>query len=74
MGRALAGPGVARADHFFSVGGIEVINTARLRAYLETVGSPLDSGSAVCGCDTLTNELFEQLPYTAPDDPGSPAP
>ncbi|MFI8233855.1 ISL3 family transposase [Streptomyces sp. NPDC085900] len=59
---------------FLSVGGIEVINTARLRAYLETVGSPLDSGSAICDCETLTNEVFEQLPYTTPDDPDSPAP
>lgn len=59
---------------YLAVGGVEVINTARLRAYLETVGSPLDSGSAICGCDTLTNEVLDQAPYTTPDDPDSPAP
>ncbi|MEU3782703.1 hypothetical protein [Streptomyces sp900129855] len=59
---------------FLSVGGIEIVNTARLRAYLETVGSPLDSGSAICACDSLTNETFDDARYTTPDDPDSPAP
>jgi hypothetical protein len=60
---------------YLSVGGIEIINTARLRAYLATVGSPLTSGAdEVCGCDTITHETFEHLPYTTPDDPASPAP
>ncbi|MDQ0962065.1 hypothetical protein QFZ66_005943 [Streptomyces sp. B4I13] len=59
---------------YLLVGGIEVINTARLRAYLETVGSPLDSGADICGCDSLTNDVFGHSPYTTPDDPDSPAP
>ncbi|MBC9729254.1 hypothetical protein [Streptomyces sp. TRM68367] len=61
---------------FLSVGGVEVINTARLRAYLETVGSPLDSGSAICGCETLTADVIDPdgRQYTTPDDPDSPAP
>ncbi|MEU0059076.1 hypothetical protein [Streptomyces sp. NPDC006334] len=61
---------------FLSVGGIEVINTARLRAYLETVGSPLTSGSEICGCETLTADVLDPdgLPYTTPDDAANPAP
>lgn len=60
---------------FLSVGGIEVISTARLRAYLAAVGSPLTSSAEdVCGCDTITNETFDHPPYTTPDDPDSPAP
>ncbi|CAL9431647.1 hypothetical protein SUDANB21_02063 [Streptomyces sp. enrichment culture] len=57
------------------VGGIEVVNTARLRAYMETVGTPLTSGADdVCACDALSHETFEHAPYTTPDDPDSPAP
>lgn len=61
---------------FLQVGGIEVINTARLRAYLGTVGSPLDSGPDICGCDTLTPDVLDPdgRPYTTPDDPDNPAP
>ncbi|WP_406177960.1 hypothetical protein [Streptomyces canus] len=60
---------------YLTVGGIEVINTARLRAYLATVGSPLTSGADdVCGCATITNDTFDHTPYTIPDDPESPAP
>lgn len=61
---------------YLSIGGIEVINTARLRAYLETVGSPLDSGSDICSCSTLTADILDPdgIPYTTPNDPGNPAP
>jgi hypothetical protein len=53
---------------------VEVVNHARLKAYLDTVGSPLTSGSDICACDTLTAEVLSDLPYTTPDDPDSQAP
>lgn len=61
---------------YLSVGGVEIINTARLRAYLETVGSPFTSGADICVCDTLTEAQLDPdaLPYTTPDDPANPAP
>ncbi|MER6632334.1 hypothetical protein ABT301_29640 [Streptomyces sp. NPDC000987] len=60
---------------FVTVGGVEVVNHARLQAYLETVGSPLTSGSDICGCETLTSAVLDDdgLPYTTPDDPLTPA-
>ncbi|WP_437020679.1 hypothetical protein [Streptomyces sp. enrichment culture] len=59
-----------------SVGDSEVINHARLRAYLDTVGSPLTSGSEICSCETLTAAVLDDdgQPYTTPDDPLTPAP
>ncbi|GGZ73322.1 hypothetical protein ACFOOM_00850 [Streptomyces echinoruber] len=59
---------------YISVGGVEIANTARLREYLRTVGSPLDSGDDICACDTLTAGVLGDEPYTTPDDPASPAP
>lgn len=59
---------------FLTVGGVEVVNHARLRAYLQSVGSPLTSGTDICACETLTAEVLDQLPYTTPEDPDSPAP
>jgi hypothetical protein len=59
---------------YISVGGVEITNTARLREYLRTVGSPLDSGSDICACDTFTAEVLGDEPYTTPDDAASPAP
>lgn len=58
---------------YVALGGIEIANHARLRAYLESVGSPLNMGE-VCGCETFTHEVLDELPYTTPDDPDSPAP
>lgn len=59
---------------YLAVGENEVINHARLRAYLANVGSPLDSGSDVCSCASLTATVLGDTPYTTPDDPASPAP
>lgn len=61
-------------NDYMAVGGVEVVNHARLRAYLDTVGSPLTSGADICACDSLTAEVLDQLPYTTPDDPDNPAP
>jgi hypothetical protein len=60
---------------FVSVGGVEVVNHARLRQYLQTVGSPLTSGSDICSCETLTAAVLDDdgQPYTTPDDPLTPA-
>ncbi|MGW2102794.1 hypothetical protein ACWCPX_34925 [Streptomyces olivaceoviridis] len=60
---------------YVTVGGVEVVNHARLRQYLRTVGSPLTSGADICGCETLTSEVLDPdgLPYTTPDDPLTPA-
>lgn len=58
---------------YLEFGGVDVINSTRLRAYLESVGSPL-TGYGDCGCPTLTPDALDDLPYTTPDDPDSPAP
>ncbi|MFB0617218.1 hypothetical protein [Streptomyces sp. AGS-58] len=60
---------------FVSVGGVEVVNHARLRAYLNSVGSPLTSGAEICSCETLTAAVLDPdgQPYTTPDDPLTPA-
>ncbi len=60
-------------DFYLNFGGVEVANAARLEAYLRSVGSPLTSQGA-CGCPTFTAATLEELPYTTPDDPDSPAP
>lgn len=60
---------------YLELGGVEIVNHARLRAYLETVGSPLTSGpDELCACPTLTASVLDHAPYTTPDDPDSPAP
>lgn len=41
-----------------SVGGFEVFNTTRLQSYLTNVGSPFTTGSAICGCTTLTPQVL----------------
>lgn len=61
------------AEWYMSYGGVEVVNHTRLNAYLESVGSPLDSWAG-CGCPTFTEDILEEEPYTTPDDPDSPAP
>lgn len=61
------------AEWYLNYGGVEVANHARLEAYLETVGSPLSSQGA-CGCPSFGAAMLEELPYTTPDDPDSPAP
>lgn len=61
---------------YLNVGGIEVINTARLQSHLRALGSPFTSGVEICTCPTLTEEQLdpEGRPYTTPDDPANPAP
>ena len=59
---------------YLAIGSQEVWNTARLRAYLENVGSPFTSGAAICGCETLTAQILgeEDGEYTTPPEDPSP--
>jgi hypothetical protein len=61
-------------NDYLAVGDNEVANHARLATYMNALGSPFDSGSAICKCDTLTAEILGDAPYTLPDDPDNPAP
>ncbi|MFD3848198.1 hypothetical protein ACFWVB_20195 [Streptomyces microflavus] len=58
---------------YFTIGGVEVANAARLNAYLETeaVGSPLTQAS-VCVCPTLTAEVLGDEPYVDPATDDAP--
>lgn len=63
---------------YMTVDGVEVVNSARLEVYAQTVGTPLTSGPA-CGCPALTAEALGDLPYVTPEvddapwwDPGVP--
>ncbi|MFE3146555.1 hypothetical protein ACFXJ6_07815 [Streptomyces sp. NPDC059218] len=56
---------------YMSLGGIELFNSARLAAYLESVGSPLDS-VGTCGCPTFDAEHVGDDPYTTPWDDEAP--
>ncbi|MFB7496097.1 hypothetical protein ACFC09_15620 [Streptomyces sp. NPDC056161] len=56
---------------YFTLGGVEVANHARLATYLETVGSPLTSAT-VCKCETFTAATVGDLPYTTPTEDGAP--
>lgn len=56
---------------YLLLGETEIINTARLRTYLDTVGSPLDSVTP-CGCGTLEAEHVGDDPYTTPDADTAP--
>ncbi|MFD8509723.1 hypothetical protein ACFV27_01055 [Streptomyces antimycoticus] len=58
-------------DWYLNLGGVEIANHARLDAYLESVGSPLDS-VGVCSCPTFTAELVGELPYTTPEQDAAP--
>ncbi|MDP4501079.1 hypothetical protein [Nonomuraea turcica] len=58
---------------YLALGGVELVNSARLRAYLETVGSPLTGAPEdVCGCPTFTAEAVGDAPYTTPEDDDAP--
>lgn len=50
---------------YMALGGVELFNSARLAAYLESVGSPLDT-TGVCGCETFTAAVVGDAPYTDP--------
>ncbi|GAA2945951.1 MULTISPECIES: hypothetical protein [Streptomyces] len=54
-----------------SDGGVEIANHARLAAYLESVGSPLDTVTA-CGCETFDAALVGDDPYTSPEADDAP--
>ncbi|MFC4060260.1 hypothetical protein ACFOWE_18300 [Planomonospora corallina] len=56
---------------YLELGGVEIANHARLRAYLGTVGSPLASGD-ICGCPTFTAGLVGDAPYTTPEQDQAP--
>lgn len=58
-------------EHFLAFGDTEIANSARLAAYLESVGSPLDS-TGVCGCETFDAVLVGDEPYTTPAEDGAP--
>ncbi|GGT74517.1 hypothetical protein GCM10010207_84900 [Streptomyces atratus] len=56
---------------FMNLGGVEIFNSARLEAYLASVGHPLDSVGA-CGCPTFTAEHVGDEPYTTPWEDEAP--
>ncbi|MFC8466012.1 hypothetical protein [Streptomyces sp. NPDC057250] len=58
---------------FLALGGVEIANSTRLRAYLESVGSPLTS-IGTCLCPTLTPQVLgeEDGAYTNPADDEAP--
>lgn len=53
---------------FLKIGENEAINHTRLQAYLRNVGSPFDTGAAICACDSLTPTVLgeEDGTYTTP--------
>lgn len=59
-------------ENFFQLGGVEIANSTRTAAYLESIGSPLTSGASVCGCPTMTATSLGDAAYTTPD--ADPAP
>lgn len=58
-------------EWYLNLGGTEIANHARLQAYLESVGSPLDTVTA-CGCETFDAVLVGDDPYTTPADDDAP--
>lgn len=56
---------------YLNIGGVEIVNSARLDAYLESVGSPLTTAGA-CGCETLTADTIGDDPYTTPWEDDAP--
>lgn len=57
---------------YLALGNNEIVNSARLRAYVDSIGSPIILGD--CSCAAFTNEIVGDAPYTTPGDPASPAP
>ncbi|MFD5788564.1 hypothetical protein ACFWH1_18320 [Streptomyces sp. NPDC127037] len=58
-------------EHYLCLGGTEIANSARLDAYLESVGNPLDSVGA-CACETFDAVLVGDEPYTTPEEDQAP--
>ncbi|MGW3736685.1 hypothetical protein [Streptomyces sp. NPDC005148] len=58
-------------EHYLVFGDTEIANSARLAAYLESVGSPLDSVGA-CSCETFDAVLVGDDPYTTPEADHAP--
>ncbi|MGW1352844.1 hypothetical protein ACWCQE_26780 [Streptomyces sp. NPDC002409] len=56
---------------YMNLGGVELFNSARLEAYLDSVGSALDSVGG-CGCPTFDAEHVGDAPYTTPWDDEAP--
>lgn len=60
---------------FASASGQEVWNLARLQAYLTNIGSPFDTGPAICTCGNLTPAMLGDDELVAYDTPATdPAP
>lgn len=59
---------------YFRLSENELWNSARLQAYLANVGSPFNTGTTLCGCDTLTAALLgeEDSVYTTPQTDPAP--
>lgn len=57
-----------------NVGTNEIINTARLRQYLSSVGSPFANGADICTCYSMNSQVLGDLPYTTVSNPDNPAP
>ncbi|MEU8831763.1 hypothetical protein [Streptomyces sp900116325] len=58
-------------EWWLQFGATEIANSARLAAYLQSVGSPLDSVTA-CGCEKFDAVLVGDEPYTTPEADGAP--
>lgn len=58
-------------EHYLNLGGTEIANSARLDAYLESVGSPLDT-VGTCACETFDAVLVGDDPYTTPEGDNAP--
>lgn len=58
-------------EGYLALGGVELTNSARLEAYLQSVGSPL-VGAGACACPTFTAEMAGDLPYTTPEEDEAP--
>jgi hypothetical protein len=58
-------------EWYLNLAGTEIANHARLQAYVESIGSPLDAPN-VCGCPTFDAELVGDEPYTTPAEDDAP--
>lgn len=56
-----------------STGPQEIWNMVRLQAYLENVGSPFTTGSAICGCDTIDRSMIDTEVPPEPNSYDTPA-
>lgn len=57
---------------YLKLGDNEVINLVRLSAYLDNVGSPFNSGTSLCSCDTITAAMLGDTGYNTPSTDPAP--